>query len=256
MKPLTFKHYAIDGFTLVEMAMVLFIVAMLLGGLLPTISGQVEQQRINETRKQLDEIKEALIGYAIINGRLPCPASATSNGMESFASASDNASTGKCSNFYNGFLPASTLGLSGTDSLGFVIDPWGNRIRYAVTLWNNYVFTTTNGMSTTGISGLSPNWEAYLQVCSTQTGISSSTCAAGASITSSPGVPIVIFSTGKNGGAGGTGLDEAANLNNNKTFVSHPFTPATATNGEFDDIVVWISPNVLINRMVVAGRLP
>ena len=55
------------------MAIVLAIVALLLGGLLPLISGQIEQQRRAETHKHLDEIKEALIGYAIINGYLPCP---------------------------------------------------------------------------------------------------------------------------------------------------------------------------------------
>jgi hypothetical protein len=33
-------------------------------------------------------------------------------------------------------------------------------------------------------------------------------------------------------------------------FVSHNPTPT------FDDLVIWISPNVLINRMVSAGKLP
>ena len=51
------------GFTLIEMAMVLMIVGLLLGGLLPTISSQVEQRNVTETRKQLDEIQQALIGF-------------------------------------------------------------------------------------------------------------------------------------------------------------------------------------------------
>jgi hypothetical protein len=33
-----------------------------------------EQRRITETRQQLAEIKDALLGFAIIHGRLPCPA--------------------------------------------------------------------------------------------------------------------------------------------------------------------------------------
>ena len=70
------------GFTLVEMAIVMLIVALLLGGLVPTLSSQVDQRHASETSKQLDEIQQALIGYAIIYGRLPCPASDTSNGME------------------------------------------------------------------------------------------------------------------------------------------------------------------------------
>ncbi len=97
-----------------------------------------------------------------------------------------------------------------------------------------------------------------MQVCSTATGATSTNCASGAALTSSPGVPAVIYSTGKNGGYGGTGADEAENPNPNSTdndrvFVSH--TPTGSPN-EFDDLVVWISPNILINRMVAAGKLP
>lgn len=249
------NYRRINGFSLVEMAIVLAIVALLLGGLLPSISSQIEQQRTNETRKQMDEIQQALIGFAIINGRLPCPASSTSNGVESFASG--GASNGNCSNFYNGFVPAATLGLAQVNSQGLAVDAWNNPIHYAVTSWNSNTFTKINGMSTTGISNLQPD----LLVCSTATGATSSSCASGAALTSSPGVPAVIYSTGKNGGYGGTGLDEAENPNPNSTdndrvFVSHTPTPSTATNGEFDDLVIWISPNVLINRMVVAGKLP
>ena len=241
-------HSHQPGFTLVEMAMVLMIVGLLLGGLLPTISSQMERQHINETRKQLDEIQQALIGYAIINGRLPCPASSTSNGVES------PAGTGICDHSYDGYVPAATLGVtSAIDSQGnkgFAVDSWGNRIRYAVTSSNINAFTKPNGMSTTGISALAPN----LLVCSTATDITISSCAAGTSLTSN-GVPVVIFSTGKNGAQGSAGTDEAANLdgtnaNNNRTFVSHTPTP------DFDDLVIWVSPNTLLNRMVAAGKLP
>ena len=62
-----------NGFTLLEMAIVLMIVGLLLGGILATISGQVQQQRVSETLKQLNDIQQALIGYAVNNGRFPCP---------------------------------------------------------------------------------------------------------------------------------------------------------------------------------------
>ncbi|MGA7749978.1 MAG: type II secretion system protein [Gallionella sp.] len=235
------------GFTLVEIAIVLLIVGLLMGGLLPTLSGQIDQRRNSDTSKQLDEIKDALIGYAVINGRLPCPASSTSNGAESPSGG------GNCTNFYNGFVPAATLGLSGTtDSSGFLIDSWGNRIRYAVTSSNGNAFTTTNGMQSAGISSLAPN----LLVCSTATGISGTSCATNSYLTATPGVPVVIYSTGKNGAQGSAGIDEAANLDGNRTFVSHIPTPSGAANGYFDDIVIWISQTVLINRMVAAGKLP
>lgn len=246
------------GFSLIELAIVFFIVTLLMGGLLPTISAQIDQQRTTETRKQLDDIQQALIGYAIINGRLPCPASTNTNGIENPIGG------GTCVNPYDGFVPAATLGIStGVDSqgnAGFAVDSWNNRIRYAVTQSNSKAFTTPNYMSTY-FSTLAPD----LQVCSTATGITgagtaSASCQASKSLTT--GVPAVIYSTGKNGGYGGTGTDEKENPNPNSTatsdrlFISQSPTPSTAANGEFDDIVIWISPNILINRMISAGKLP
>lgn len=245
-------HHSIHerGFTLVEMAMVLAIVTLLLTGLVPTISGQLEQQRVTETRRQLNEIQQALIGFAIINGRLPCPASSSSNGIESPAG-------GACTNFHNGFVPGATLGLNSLNENGQVLDAWDNPIRYAVTSWDSTspvqsdVYTTANGMANTGMSTLSPN----LLVCATATGIGSS-CASGQALTADPGVPAVLYSTGKNGTSGGTGTDEAENLDNDRFFVSHTPTASAATNGEFDDMVVWISNQVLLSRLVNAGKLP
>jgi prepilin-type N-terminal cleavage/methylation domain-containing protein len=241
------------GFTLLEVAIVLMIVGLLLGGLLVPLSAQMEQRNINDTQKSLAEIKEALIGYALTYGRLPCPAAPNTTGVESPVGG------GACTNFYNGFVPATTLGLGGTDSAGYAVDAWGNRIRYAVTSWNSNTFTKPNGMSTVGITNLQPT---SLDVCSSATGISSSSCGSVYWLTSSTmGVPAVIFSTGKNGGQGSAGTDEAVNLHNSpyanyQTFVSHLPTASGSANGYFDDIVIWISPNVLVNRMVSAGKLP
>lgn len=253
MKHTSMIFHRATGFTLLEMAVVLMIVGLLLGGLLVPLSAQMDQRNNSDTQKILSEIKEALIGYAIVNGRLPCPASSTSFGAESPLGG------GNCTNFYDGFVPAATLGLSGTtDSTGVLIDSWGNPIHYAVTAWSSTtpavtnVFTTVGGMSTIGISNLSPN----LLVCSTATGISGSSCGTSSSLTATPGVPVVIFSTGKNGAQGIMGIDESSNLDGNAIFVSHTSTPSGAPNGYFDDIIIWISPNVLINRMVAAGKLP
>ena len=245
---------AAAGFTLIEMAVVLLIVGILLGGLLPTLSSRIEQQRLSEVHKQLDEIEQAMIGYALINGRLPCPASSSSNGSESFSSGGSPAN-GNCSNFYNGYVPAATLGLVTAE--GYAVDPWGNRIRYALTRSNGNAFSNLNGMSTSGMSSLTPD----LLVCTTATGISATSCAPGAALTASPGVPLVIYSTGKNGSYAGTGSDETANPNpnsgnNDRVFVSHAPTAGSAANGEFDDIVIWLSPGILLGKMVAAGKLP
>lgn len=235
------------GFTLIEIAIVLLIVTLLLTGLVPTISSQIEQRQRNETRKQLDEIRDALLGFAVANGRLPCPASATTNGIESQVG-------GVCTNPYDGFVPAVTLGITQIDSQGYATDGWSNRIRYAVTKANAnaFSFTTANQMQAIGMGALNPD----LSVCPTATGIPAfpaTFCGAGNTSLTNNAVA-VIYSTGKNAAAAGT--DEAANLNGDQVFVSHVPSPATAPNGEFDDIVTWISPNILFNRMVTAGKLP
>ena len=66
----------------------------------------------------------------------------------------------------------------------------------------------------------------------------------------------IILSTGKNGATGGTGLNEARNLDGNALFVSRPPDPPGASGGEFDDLVVWIPVGLLYNRMIAAGVLP
>lgn len=241
------------GFTLVEMAVVLVIVGLLLGGLIVPISAQMDIQGFKNTNSNLEDIKEALMGYAIINGRLPCPASSTSSGIE------DPLGGGTCTHPYDGYLPAVTLGITPTDSFGYAIDGWGgntsNRIRYAVTTSNSKAFTTTSGMKTTGISTLAPD----LHVCSSGVGITTSACGTASALTST--AVAVIYSVGKNAGSGGVSTDEAANPNpqggsSDIVFVSHEPSESGATGGEFDDQVIWISYPVLINRMVSAGTLP
>ena len=67
------------GFTLVEMAIVLLIVALAIGGGLSVFSAQVEVQKVKETQSALEDAKEALIGYAASHlaadsrPYLPCP---------------------------------------------------------------------------------------------------------------------------------------------------------------------------------------
>lgn len=251
MKNISVSRCLVAGFTLVEMAMVLLIIGLLMGGLIPTLSTQMEAQRISETRKQLEEIQQALIGYAAANGRLPCPASSSSNGEESPVGG------GNCTNFYDGFVPAATLGITSQDNLGLVTDGWGNAIRYAVA--NNTVngvantFTSSNGIKSATMDNIAG--ASLLNICASATGINASDCGSTANKLTDK-VPALVYSLGKNGGYGGTGIDEAANLNGNRVFVSHTPTPGTAANGEFDDLMIWLSPNILFNRMIAAGKLP
>ena len=77
-----------QGFTLVEMAIVLVIVGLLISAFLAPLNAQQNLKDYNETQKNLDEIKESLIGYAISHGYFPCPAISASNGAEDRTGAS------------------------------------------------------------------------------------------------------------------------------------------------------------------------
>lgn len=243
------------GFTLTELAVVLFIVALLIGGMLLPLSAQDDIRRSQESQKLLKEATEALLGFSSANGRLPCPATLATSGQESF-SPGGNAANGNCSNFFNGLLPAAALGLSPTNSNGLLVDGWNQPVRYAV------YSGTINGIAnpvtrTDGIrSATMPLVGAatILSVCTSATGVTATTCGTAARLTDK--TPAIIYSMGKNGASGGAGADEAANLNGDAVFVSHDPTPASFANGEFDDLVVWLSPNILFNRMIAAGRLP
>lgn len=250
------------GFTLTELAVVLAIVGMLLAGLLLSLGTQLEQRQIAETVRRMEDAREALIGFAIINGRLPCPASPTSNGIESPAG-------GTCTDWYTGFLPAVTLGISPVDGSGYAVDAWGNRIRYAVSQTTTPVgtaphFTNSVNLKANGI-GTKPD---DIVICAGW-GASTSTCGTASQVTnmSSPNrvVAAVIWSHGKNfASAGAVGIDETANnktrlpavANNHPIFVSHEPRPGGAPGGEFDDILIWLPAGVLYGRMISAGVLP
>lgn len=233
------------GFTLVELTIVLVIIALLTGGLLMSVAAQQEAAARGTTEKRIADVIDALTGYAAANGRLPCPAAPATTGVESPLGGGD------CSNDWDGFVPARTLSLGPTDNNGYLLDAWGNPIRYAVTNANSDSFTTVNGMKNAWSGVLAPD----LRVCNTGTGITgigaTADCAAGAALTST--AVAVVFSRGKNGGVAPSSTDESANGNADRVFVAH--TPTTGAN-EFDDITAWLSPNILYNRLIAAGRLP
>jgi len=268
----------VRGFTLIEMAVAMFIIALLLGSILVPLQTQIESRNFENTQRILDQAREALIGFAAANGRFPCPASATSNGAEDF-SVAGNAANGICdatvtgASVYHGFLPAATLGVTPVDANGYGLDAWErspqNRIRYAVSnVTVNAItqpFTRANGMRSAGMSNIA-NATTLLYVCNSGTGGAAMTagtnCGTAATLTSN--TPAVIWSVGPNAATtGGVSTDEQQNPNPDPTiagfsadriFVSR--TKSGGTSGEFDDIVTWLSPPALFNRLIAAGQLP
>lgn len=61
------------GFTLTELAVVLVIVSLLMGGLLIPLGAQQEIEKRRATEQQLNNIRETLIAFGTVNMRLPCP---------------------------------------------------------------------------------------------------------------------------------------------------------------------------------------
>jgi prepilin-type N-terminal cleavage/methylation domain-containing protein len=238
------------GFTLTELAVVLAIVGLLLGSMMLTFSTQVEQRNFAETQRRLDQAKELLLAFAIVNGRLPCPAS-TSSGDESPAGG------GVCTNPYNGFLPGRAIGFLPVDASGYALDAWNNRIRYAVSSATPVNtppvtphFTQRDNLKANGLD-CSPS---DLVVCSqSQAGTS---CAAGQSVTNQNTVVAIVLSTGKNGSQGAAGANETENVDGDAVFVYRTPDPSTAAGGEYDDLTAWIPVGLLYSRLTAAGVLP
>jgi prepilin-type N-terminal cleavage/methylation domain-containing protein len=224
-----------QGFTLIELAVAMFIIALVLGSLLVPLSTQIESRKMAETQKILEEVRDALLGYAVVNGRLPRPAVSYSDGTERVAICATEADC-------TGFIPWTVLGTS-------KLDGWGKIIRYSVTpAFANSSFTlSSNGTKTI------------------QTRATTSPFALANMVT---GLPAVIFSHGPNNwgtsdsnnafsDTSATNVDEDVNANASSTFIYRPYSGNTAaTGGEFADIVIWLPMTALANRMVAAGKLP
>jgi prepilin-type N-terminal cleavage/methylation domain-containing protein len=282
------NHFKQEGFSLVEMAIVIVILGFVLGALLLPLQAQRQQLFQSQTENTLETAKRALLGYAQQNGRLPCPATATSN-IDAGSNGQENPLGGTHNNTppnpavpscaaQVGFLPAATLGLQPADNNGFVLDAWNNRIRYAIAVDDSSGripptatvacggdtapdFTTSGNMSVVGLVCLAPE----LRICANSIGITATAC----SVSVTPetnyltnNAVAVIYSTGATATQGVGGADETANLNDadangiidDGIFVSHD-SRANDANGEFDHMVVWISPYILYNAMIEAGQL-
>lgn len=235
MTPQKFPRAA-HGFTLTELVIVMVIAALLIGSLILPLGAQQDLRSYRDTQQEMTGIVDALTGFAAshlaVDGKpyLPCP-DTDNDGNE------DRSSSGGCLS-QEGRLPWNTLGIGREDA-------WGNRYRYRVAP----LFANSN-------AGFTLTSAASLKVCE------NAACSKYVADT----LPAVVVSHGKNGAgaynAGGStnappaGDDEKANQDANNNFVSHAPSPGDAPGGEFDDLVAWISPNILFSRMLGAGRLP
>jgi prepilin-type N-terminal cleavage/methylation domain-containing protein len=244
------------GFSLVELAVALAIIALLLAGALIPLSTQIDVRNGADTQRSMESIRDAIIGFAQANGRLPCAANGatpagtvdTTTWPTSIAAGAEqwNAGANVCYTVI-GVVPWTTLGVAETDA-------WGRRFTYRVapafadavslTTWNtrlNAYSPPAGNLPQSVSSPTSPANQAPTCDLVVAPSLSSfALCTLGdiaiwtrgaATTTAAPlggALPAIVISHGKNGvGAWQTtgtrlspipsGNDEAANVNGNTT---------------------------------------
>lgn len=242
---------AARGFSLIEIAVGIVIVALVLGGLLTMTMTHNATQRVRETERLLQQARQALIGFAAVNGRLPCPAQPTLAAGAAGAGIERPPTAAGCTGGQVGVLPWATLGLP-------ELDAWGRRFTYRVSALHSRTVIarppTQFGCATP--PAVAPTQAAFA-LCSpgdNQVRVA----AAGAALVSDS--PAVIVSHGANGAGAfvpagtmippGANADEQENADNDAVWVER------AASATFDDLTVWVPATLLAQAMLQAGRLP
>lgn len=208
-----------SGFTLIEMAVVLVILGLLIGGLIMPMAMQVEKDKRRQTETALTALREALVGYAIANQTLPCPDTDGDGQPDACATGSGNFSIGE--------PPWALLGVESTDA-------WGGSYRYAV----NGAYTDPGNPITYSSAGTGGG-RLFVYDAGGCSGNQQAT-----------NVAAVILSGAKS--VYGNSLEQE-NRDLDRCFVSLGYSGASGS--EFDDLVQWVSSSVLLSRLAAAGRL-
>ena len=240
----------IAGFTLIEMAIVLIVVGLILGGVISTVGVQRQQLKRDETRQLLEVAREALIGFALTNGRLPCP-DIDNDGIENPA----NPAAGESCDANEGALPHVDIGVSANDT-------WGNRFVYRVRGTGNLSMADAapalDGAGDPRAPGIGDNASFAMDDVGNIVINDNDEAAAGVSVLANE-IPAIILSYAENGGSqiacgGGLSARELENCDGDVNFVDSFYSNVTGQ--EYDDLVVWVPLTVLKSRMVEAALLP
>lgn len=111
---MTLQRRRTDGFTLLEMLVVLVIIGLLVGLVGPRLFGRVETSRIQAAEAQIKLLRSALETYRLDVGALP----STAEGLQALLKAPNDAVRPRWKGPYlDDALP---------------LDPWGNPYQYSV----------------------------------------------------------------------------------------------------------------------------
>jgi len=231
------------GFSLVELSIVLVIVGILLGSSVAPLSQSIKQGKYKRTTMQLANIREAMHGYLVSSGRLPCPIN-----LDQSVVLTEKVNT--CS-LKSGGIPAASLGIVGQQSKsGALLDEWGRAYRYTVSQADHPQFgnpglpdwLTVGETAAVGASNLS----AELQLCRAA---ASEKCSKKHLIANQ--IAWVVVSLGEQSEAQSL---EVENMDNDHVFTVSGYS----TNQEqpFDDQLIWASRSELVYWLLKANWLP
>jgi prepilin-type N-terminal cleavage/methylation domain-containing protein len=265
------------GFTLIEMAIVLIIVTLLIGGLTVPLAAQIQARRVVETNKTLDEAREAIMGYAMSHtNTCSCEYNADGDGTHDWTDCPatiscpviDSATAPRKLPLTRHWLPCPDTDNDGKENRGrpgepnactetVGLFPWVTLSTAKQDAWGNHVGYSVSDTFADSSKGITYAAVGDLQVCG------ASGCAM---VDVADQVPAVIVSFGPNGWgarnvngsqlADPTSDDEKENTNGDSKFVSRSPSKAGDISGEFDDLVEWISADQLRGRICPAGGCP
>lgn len=273
-----------QGFSLIEITLVLLVVAILLSGMLMPLAEFMENAKREQTQQELENIKEALFKFLIINRRLPCPTLPEQDGFEGRgANVKDDQlyATYKCSepNAF-GFVPWKTLNFKGAyNKDDLLVDIWGNPYHYVLSNTGSAnSFPECNGGGRSVFASYNKITEGFLCKQAEGKNFSDANLIVNFYGQNQSDTVAVVFSTGKDGYSLMSPLEEK-NFGQNDLTTAETITSSTTNttyiladdltffyadynpyptnpNKHFDDLMVWISTPELIGRMTKAGILP
>ena len=224
----------VKGFTLVEMAIVLVIVGLLISAFLAPLSAQRDLKDYTDTKLRLEQIREALYGYAIINGNFPCP-STIANPVDPINYGHEDPTCPLTA--IAGVLPWKDLGVQ-------EIDSWGTQRKQTSDPWMGY-----------WIYRVDPNFASIITL-TTKTEATGSSPGANINILKNDGSSLTIAAERAVAVVCSAGKNRVANGQNASFETVNPIYQDDFQTPVFDDMCIWITRPSLFNRMVSAGKLP
>ena len=227
------------GFSLVEIAIVMVIIGLLTVGGLNVVKLKREQALYASSDSALEQVKEAMLAFVVINGHMPCP-DTNNDGDEDRGSRECSAITGQ--------VPYVTLGLTVKN----VKDGWGNFIQYSTNTSVNVLPSVIDGNNSASYfdydsepTALTFDLETpptVLYPASNNLDIDD-----GAGVTSASNQSIVLVAYNSNGIATFSNcatliVNERENCDGDANFVQADLVTGNSGNF-FDDKLISISPN-------------